>query len=322
MARRLFTRNQLNSLAQRLLEQQPNEIVRYRLLRDIIRLPAGSAELGAARRQMLTHPWVKELADEQLPDGSWGRFHSMDSSLKARFPTSETAIRRGLALGLDKDTPILKSATEYMLKILKKEATWTDRREKSEGWDIAVEAITASTLAEVDPTHPAIVPVWEYWVEICSRCFPNGVYSPEAEWKAHREARKVGIKYLPSRYVVTLLGARSAALPACLDRQLVTWLWEKPDGIGYLGADMRHPEIFHIFYWLESLEILSRFQSWQEAAIEGVEWLWRQRNNNGLWDFGGKISKSFYFPLSNNWRKEGSRPVDQTTRILALLSKI
>jgi hypothetical protein len=32
-----------------------------------------------------------------------------------------------------------------------------------------------------------------------------------------------------------------------------------------------------------------------------------------------KVSKSFYFPLSDDWRKVGNRSVDHSTRVLALL---
>jgi len=68
----VFTRNQIESLGYCLLEQQPNALIRHRLLRDMLRLPAVSADLETACLQMLSHPWVKELAHEQHPDGTWG----------------------------------------------------------------------------------------------------------------------------------------------------------------------------------------------------------------------------------------------------------
>jgi hypothetical protein len=312
----------IESLGQRLLEGQPNAIVKYRLLRDVICLPPGSSELADARSQMHSHAWVQELAREQQPDGNWGRFHSMDSSIKTRFPTSEMAIRRALALGLDKDDLILGRAVDFMTGVLEKKTAWSDRAEKSEGWPIGVEAITAGTLAQVDPSHPATLAVWEYWVGIALRAFPNGIYEPSAEWKAHQEARGIGITYLRSRYVLTLLGARSASLPADLDHLLAEWIWNNPEGIGYLGADLQHPNLFHIFNWLESLEILLRLQSGHEVATGALDWLWDQHKSDGLWDFGAKVSKSFYFPLSDDWRKAGNRSVDHSTRVLALLQAI
>jgi len=130
----------------------------------------------------------------------------------------------------------------------------------------------------------------------------------------------LGIHYLNSRYVLTLLSARRRHIPGSLDHQLVEWIWKNRAGIGYLGANNRQPEPFHIFNWIESLEILSRFKSWRKLGREALAWLWEQRDQDGTWDFGMKVSKSFYFPLSDDWRKAGRRAMDHTTRVLTLLS--
>ena len=143
-----------------------------------------------------------------------------------------------------------------MDEVLAGKATWSDRVERSEGWPIGVEAITAGTLAQVDPSHPSIRPTWEYWVEIAEHSFPAGKYNPSAEWNSHKKMRGRGIHYLRSRYVLTLLGARSADLPSALDRRIVEWIWKNPEGIGYLGEELQNPQPFHIFNWLESLEII------------------------------------------------------------------
>ena len=316
----VFSRSQIESLGQAILEFQPYAIVRLRILRDVLHLSPGCADLENALNQVMSHPWVKELAREQIPDGSWGRFHSMDSTIQSRFPTTETAVRRALALGLDNRTPILKRATEYMQSILAGKAAWSDRVEKSKGWPIAVKAITAATLAQIDPEHPATLPAWEYWTEIANRSFPHGSYDPSAEWNAHKDRRSLGFRYMGSRYVLTVLGAHSTSLPASLDHQIVDWVWNNPAGIGYLGANLQHPEPFHIFQWLESLEIMSRFQSWGTVAGRAYSWLLNQRSDKGLWDFGTKVSKSTYFPLSDDWRRARNRSMDHSTRVLACVS--
>ncbi len=97
----MFTRSQIESLGRAILELRPNAIVRQRILRDVLQLPPGNRDLEIARTQAISHPWVKDLSIEQYSDGSWGRFHSMDSTLKARFQTTEIAVRRALALALD-----------------------------------------------------------------------------------------------------------------------------------------------------------------------------------------------------------------------------
>jgi hypothetical protein len=317
----VYSRAEVESLGRAILKLQPNAIVRLRLLRDVLRQPAESNALENTQRAVASHPWVKELVREQHTDGTWGRFHSMDSTIKTRFPTTEIAVRRALALGLNQDTPILKRAVDFMQSVLEGKAAWSDRVEKSESWPMAVQAITAATLAEVDPAHPGTLSAWEYWVRIASLSFPGGSYDPDAEWNAHKEQGSVGICYLGSRYVLTLLSSRSAQLPASLDHNIVDWVINNPAGVGYLGANLRRPDPFHIFHWLESLEIMSCFQSWRLVAGEARLWLKEHCSQNGLWDFGTKVSKSPYFPLSDDWRKKGNRSVDHSTRILAWLSR-
>jgi hypothetical protein len=312
---------EIESIARRLLDHQLNVVVRHRLLRDVLRQPPASTDLQTARTQLLAHPWVEELVRDQHIDGSWGRFHSMDSSVKNRFPTSEFAVRRALALGLDKDAPPLTQAIAFMERVLKGDSVWSDRVEKSEGWPIGVQTITAATLAQIYPIHPAVLPAWEYWLRIASGSFPGGSYDPCAEWQSHRKARGLGIIYLASRYTLTLLAAQSTALPAELEGRIVDWIWNNSAGIGYLGVDLRQPTTKRIQIWLESNEILSGFHSWRKVALEAIQWLWNQRNSDGLWDFVSKVSPCPYFPLSDDWRKTGNRSLDHSTRILVLLRK-
>jgi hypothetical protein len=318
----VFDRSQLEEAAGKILARRPNAAVRVRLLRDVLgRLP-DDPELRRARAELRSVPWVRQLAEEQLPDGSWGRFHSQDTKIKSAFTTSEAAIRRGLALGLERSDPVLAGAIEYMQAVLAGQANWTDRVEKAEGWPICVEAITAGTLAQVDPTDPSSLPAWEYWTKIASLSFPGGEYDSDAEWSSHKELRGLGTRYLGSRYVLTLLGARSRDLPAALDRQLAGWIARRPEGIGYLGAALDHPDPVHLLAWLETLEILALFRSRQEVAGSALTKLLDMRNPEGLWDFGSRPGTFFYFPLSDDWRKAGDRENDHSTRVLALLRKL
>jgi hypothetical protein len=68
-----------------------------------------------------------------------------------------------------------------------------------------------------------------------------------------------------------------------------------------------------------SLEILAHFQSWRELADNVVMWLWKNRSDEGFWDFGPRASMSVYFPLSESWRQKKHRQHDWSTRVLALL---
>ncbi len=314
-------KDKISGLAWQILASSPDLTVRLRLLRDVIILDKADPQLIPLNSGLTENRWVLELAHEQHPDGSWGRFHSQNSRIKTKIPTTEAAIRRALALGLDKDAPILTHAISYIQDILDGKAQWSDRQERSEGWPILVEAISAGTLAQVDPSHPALTRVRNYWMEIAQRSFVDGIYDQQREIRAHKETSGLKIVYLRSRYVLTLLGARRDLIPVTLDRQIVDWIWNNENGIGYLGANIRHPDRFHINQWLKSLEILSQFRSWQFLADNAIKWLWGQCDDEGLWDFGPRTSRTVYFPLSSTWRKPGNRRMDHSTRVLALLRK-
>ena len=265
-------KDQIETLGIHLLDCQPNAVVRYRLLRDVLQIPSDSKELVTARQHLLEHPWVIQLAREQGANGAWGRFHTQDTKIKTGFITCEHAIRRALALGLDRDTPVLAKAVEYMVKVLNGEAVWSDRVEKSEGRPIGVEAITAATLAQVDPDHPAVGSVREYSVRVANRCFPNGVYSPEAEWAAHKELRGIGIRFIRSAYVLILLSSRSTPLPVDLEQKIINWIWHESRGNGYLGIDLQLPSTRSVLPWLKSLEILSPYSTFRKMSTTAIDW--------------------------------------------------
>jgi hypothetical protein len=69
---------------------------------------------------------VRELSQDQDVTGCWDRFHSMDSSRKSHFSTTEIAINRALALGLDMVNPQLAKAAGYTANIYEGNAFWPE----------------------------------------------------------------------------------------------------------------------------------------------------------------------------------------------------
>jgi hypothetical protein len=311
----------LHDAGELLLARAPNAVVRVRVLRDILGRPPDDGALLAARAELLGKPHVAELAREQHPDGSWGRFHSRDSARRSRFPTSEHAIRRALALGLGPGDPILARAVDHMAAVLGGRAAWSDRAERPAGWPLIVEAVTASTLAQVDARHAAVDAPFAYWVEVAERALADGTYDPHAEARAHLDLRGRELAYLGSRYVLTLLAARATDLPVELDRRLARWTWERRDGIGYLGVDLRRPADRRVVQWLESLEIVAGFRSGPGIAAGAAAELWRRRGPDGTWDFGATIDRGTWFPLSDDWRG-ARRALDCSTVALAVLGQL
>jgi len=305
-------------------------VVRYRLLRDVLRRSAGDPELQQAKAGLDDSRCVQELAREQWEDGGWGAFHSRSTRLAQRIPSTEVGVERGLTLGLDASHPMLWKAARYIIGILVGEIDFPDYHEKNDRWPAGMRLFLASTLALIHPEHPLLDADRTLWLEIARRTFRSGRYGSEDEIRAHAELTGATVEdsylVLSGRYQLNILGSIPGLLPQEVEAALLHWLWHRPGGIGYLEAPLHRvppsqkPGPFD--RWLASWELLARlFPSWVELATEAMDWLWQQKREDGLWDFGPKPDSLSRLPLSSNWRLARNRQFDWTTRVLALLRR-
>lgn len=315
----------ISQIANRILESDPDPVVRFRIQRDVLQIPA--SKLTADKIELDASPWVQQLIREQHPDGSWGRFHSRDSQSKQKIITTEFGVARGLVLGLDASHPIFCRTVDYLARLLQGEIEFPAPAERNDRWSTGVRLFVASTLAQLKPNHPFVDEVWDLWSEIAVRTFSSGKFDSEAEIQAHRDLTGATVKdsclTLNNKYALALLSARPEKLPDHLRSQLLHWLWHHPLGIRYLGVPAaRYPVEAHpsvVERWFATQELLTRFTGWSDIAADALDWLWSQQGGDGLWDFGPRQTLSFYFPLSANWRKPINRKFDWSTRVLALL---
>ncbi len=309
-----------------ILQEDPDPVVRFRLLRDVLREPPNTDTLMNAQREMLQSRWVLNLRNEQREDGSWGRFHSATKT-RGKIGTTEAAVERGLALGLEASDPIFRSTISYLSRLLEGLIDFPDPLERNNRWVTGKKLFVAATLARICRTHPALDKTWELWATIARHTFTSGKYDPEAEIQAHRMLTGASVQdsylVLNNRYQLALLGSRAAKLPKELENALVDWVWHKEDSVGYLEIPLSNPPKRFTHGMLDrfftSLEILSNFLSWRMFADNVVDWLWTKRNKEGLWDFGPRASMSVYFPLSESWRRKRFRQHDWSTRVLTVL---
>jgi hypothetical protein len=316
-----FTLADVNQAARELLEANPEAIVPYRLLREVLRLPATNPELLQAKKAAMAGKWVRQLEESQLSDGSWGRFHSQDTKNKTVFRTTEEAIDRAFALGLGPSDRIVRRVSGYIQDVLHGDFRITDREEMSEAWPLLVKFILAGRLGQIDPASKMLDPFWAYLGEVAKQTFVSGKYRLEDEADAYRNLSGDHVPggFLESQHALWILSSRR--LPCQLDRALMSWIWHKPDGIRYLRAPLQNPSSRYIGYWLRSMNLLSRFGSWKEISVGVLNQLWKQRDKQGLWDFGTGIARSIDFQLSETWRQSTKRKQDYSTHILVLVRK-
>ncbi len=323
----MMASNSISEIVSRILESDPDSVVRYRIQREVLHIPA--SQLIADKIKLDANPWVQQLIQEQHPDGSWGRFHSRDSQSKQKIITTEFGVARGLALGLDNSHPIFCRVVDYLAQLLRVDIEFPDWAERNDRWPTGVQLFAAATLAQLKPNHLFVDEAWELWAEIAARTFAGGSYDPDAEIQAHRALTGATIKgsylVLNNKYALTLLSARVGELPENLETQLSRWVWEHPHGVRYISVPAAtlpldaYPSL--VDRWFSTHELLSGFPVWRDFAGEVANWLWSQLGDDGLWDFGPRSAGSHYFPLSPNWRKLLHRKFDWSTRVLALLSK-
>lgn len=319
---------EIQGIAWRVLESNPEAVPRYRLLRDVLSFPPDHKEMQKARESLETSPQVRQLLQEQSQEGSWGPFHSRDNRQKRSIYCTEVGVERALALGLDADHPALQKTGAYILSILEGKRQFPDHPEKNSRWPTGKRLFLAATLSLFQPAHPCLERDRALWAEICTRTFASGTYSEDAEIRAHAELTGAAVKnsylVINGKYQLAILGSIPGALPVETETALLKWLWEKPFGIGYLSMTLKPPspggKPAELDRWLASHELLTRgFPRWGVIAREAFDWLWRQRNENGSWDFGARPVDNIRLPYSKDWRNHHARFIDWTTRVLALL---
>jgi len=320
--------NVIQQTARRILAANPCPVARLRLLRDVLGRPPDAPEVSEAQRGLDKSRSVQELQREQREDGGWGAFHSRSTRVKQMTASTEVGVERGLALGLDATHPILTKASRYIVAIMEGKIPFPDYHEKNDRWPTGMRLFLASTLSLMRPGDPLLDGDRQLWVEIARRVFRSGAYCEEDEIQAHAELTGATVKdsylVLRSRYQLNILGSVPGLLSEELEAALLAWLWQRPDGIGYLSVPLRpvppDPKPGPFDRWLTSLELLARlFPAWIRFAAPAVEWMWEQRRPDGLWDFGPRGTTSTVLPLSDSWRQGETRRVDWTARVLALL---
>jgi hypothetical protein len=324
-----LTRDDVRALGLEILRGKPDPVVRVRLLRDVLCVGEADERLRVARAALEDSIHVVSLRQQQRADGSWGRLHSRDTACAQSIPTTEWAIDRALAVGLDPAHSILALAAKYLAAVVEGRAHASDPAERNDRWPAGLQLFAAATLARIDPDCASLDPAWELWHEIARRTFASGAYNPDAEAIAHLDLTGASVRgthlTIENRYAVSLLGSRADRMDPGVRAALYRWLWNHPQGLGYLNAP---PAVFlprdaasgFAERWLWSHEVLADLST--RAAVGPIlDSLEARRRGDGFWDLGSRASFAFALPLSETWRGRNARAIDWTTRILSLISR-
>ena len=319
----------ITNLALRLLEEPLDAVPRYRLLKDVLQWPADQPDMQLARNQAMQSPHVLALCGSQSPDGSWGRFRRPDDWPVARPDrTTESALVRAQALGMDRDHPAIQRAISYLAGLIDHSISWPDLGPLAVGGASGFELAAAARLSQLDSGHPAVRAVAAKWEDIISASLTGDgidrtIYHERYE-RYFGQPEEVMSDRILSAYVLWLLRDR---LDYAVSLRLTDYLINRSRGIflinnralRYLPLSFQSRECQR---YLVALSILADYPSAGTLLESAFNWLWDQMNNNGFWDFGDVARDGLELPLSDSWRRKGSRQADCTVRILSLMVRL
>ncbi len=329
-----FTEKDLIRAAERLLSMGPDPVPRFRTLKDLLQLPPEDAERRAAERALGETAIARLLSSTQLPDGTWGRFHTRNSRLKAPFPTTEMAITAALDSGFDAGGPLLRKTLKTVTLYATGKAHWPDPPEKHDNplaWPIWERHFAAAVLAEMDPSHSLLPPFRTLWIESLRASFASGAYDRDAEIVALNRLLECRMKDpvpFHRKYPLLILSSAGEPLPASLERAALSHVLGSREGIYYAcDGPLAPPRAMadkSIWSWIRAHKLLSRFPYWRTMARGAMNAVWNQCGEHGLWNSSASVAKKPYtaFPLSESWRRPENRVIDCSVVILDLLMRV
>lgn len=304
------------------LEAYPmNMINQYLLKRDVFQ-----KEDSDLKQLILNHPHIVTITQQQYEDGSFGRFHSMNTSDASEF-TTEKALRRLLNLGLDKEDMPIQKVTEYMHLFMKDKLELRDRVEKKHDWRVLTRLFTTTWLSIIDKNDVTAKKEAQIWTETVKAGFQKDAFNQTDYLSAYKTIIQP-IKgkshwMIENFYMVSLM---SKFLDEKTKVKFVKHLLHHHEGIYYIYGNrlIDFPATFNSLNchrYLQAIELLIDFNIKLPELDRIVAWIQSHQLDNGLWDLGSKTKDKMIFPTSDNWRKPLHRQLDHTIRVARMIKK-
>ncbi len=274
--------------------------------------------------------FAQQILELQHEDGTWGNeFHSFAIPTNKHPLTTEQALRRLKYLGFTiSDAPIQK-AVDCMVSCLRGKRRIDNYWEKTLDWDLFTKLMLSTWVKIFEPDNEVALNFAKHWANIIEKAFAGGEYNPEVYRNAYMEElyqnvkgpREVGFV---SFYQMNLL---QGLLTKETEERMLNYVINNPTGIYYIyGKPINElPKDFasvETSRYLAAVDILSDYPSAKEKLGFVVEWLERNKDENGQWDLGVKAKDNVYFPLSDSWRTTKYRKADCTEKISKILKKL
>jgi len=275
-----------------------------------------------------TGKWAREIISLQKPNGMWGYFHALSEPNKTPI-TTEQALRRLSILGYTIDDECIAKAVGYMNDCLSRKERIPDRREKVHNWDIFTDLMLATWIRRFTRGNALANQVSDKWASIISSAFTGGVYDRDAYELAYQDT--FGIKPKGGRlvdfvnfYQVSLI---ADSLDAHTEASVFDYILNHESGIYYVYDNplSTPPETFmskQASRYLAAMELMTGYRRNRHKLQFAVDWLNRNKNENGMWDMGATVKDHIHFPLSDDWKNKSVRENDCTYRVRGFIDTV
>jgi hypothetical protein len=280
---------------------------------------------NTCHEQGIRSKWVEDIKKEQKVDGSWGRFHTQDTRIKQKYPTTENAVLRLKYLSLNRCDIMVEKACNYMERLLCDLSIWPEGWEKNKWFKPAVPLFIASKLAMFGSNSPNYICICNKWIDIINLCFQNNKYSGKIVDSIAIEQIGTPIdgSYigLSSFNNILLFSHNANKIPVDIQKKYIQWLHNNPAIVGYtitsLNKKINELNGNALYDYIRIMALLSVFGGFANEFSYEIKWLEKQQGCDGFWDFGNKINNNI--KLSDNWRLEINRKIDCSIFVLGCL---
>lgn len=268
----------------------------------------------------------RELANEQREDGSWGRFHSMDSKAteKQKFRTTEAALKRARELSLTKDDPMISRCIKLMERYVREEETWTDNVEQhhdsGKSHLRSRVFISAANINLFDSENPVVKPMRDIVVKTIETAFSKSSF--ENAWVEENLCYRGPCFSGWNAYPLMIL--QNSEMDENLQRKYLDYIWNRNSGIYYLSGCAVYEKFCiedkSFDAWLNTLEHFSGFSLFPEFMKHDILFHLLCETHRII-NIEIAIPKSYNTRYAESWRNKNNRKTDIVLRIARLIVK-
>ena len=213
---------------------------------------------------------TRKLVEEQRPDGSFGRFHTMDSKLGQKIPTTQAAAWLMYENAFTRENEICNRTCLYMERLLNDLSLWPDAWEKNKWFKPAVPLFIASSLALFESEDKKYKKICDLWISLLIFAFEADGYSPD---KTDSKSKLLLGVEIDGSYIgfhglnnLALYAFNKNQIPLDIQRLYLQWLHHYDGVIAYTNT--RLDNLSKNSVPTKVLTLLSRFDGFEDEFSE------------------------------------------------------